>query len=396
MSSSDTSIPSSLTENNILEKVGHEDRDYYLSRNYVGSVVAIGFAAMAGIGGFSLVAPILSTVNESIGPDPQITWVSLVYVLTQAVMLTLTGRLSDIFGRRYFQIAGTTLALIGCIIGAVAKHVPMLIGANTLIGIASASQVSFPYLIAEIVPMKMRFLASGYIYALLIPVSGLAPAVATSLVTKTTAGWRSCYYMMIAINAFALINWILFYHPPSWEQLATRETGGSESKRHFARQIDFGGLFLLSAGLLLFLLGISWGGSVYPWKSAAVLSTIMIGGIVLVCFVCYESCCSPSNVLVPMHLFSNLKWLAVVLTLSMAASMYYAFNIVFPTQVAVLYSDRGREMQGWLNCAIGGPPLLGQIAASLLATYIGKTKYQLIIATALGCAFYGGEYLLSL
>jgi hypothetical protein len=95
-----------------------------------------------------------------------------------------------------------------------------------------------------------------------------------------------------------------------------------------------------------------------------------------------------------MHLFSNVKWLAVVLTLSMAASMYYAFNIVFPTQVAVLYSDRGREMQGWLNCAIGGPPLLGQIAASLLATHIGKTKYQLIIATALGCAFYGGEYLL--
>lgn len=132
-------------------------RGYFLSINYIGSLTAIGLAGMAGIGAFSLVAPILISVNESIGPDPNIVWVSLASNLTQAIMLTMTGRLSDMFGRRYFQVLGTALALIGCTIAATCKTVNVLIGANVLIGIGSATQVSFPYLISELVPMNYRY-----------------------------------------------------------------------------------------------------------------------------------------------------------------------------------------------------------------------------------------------
>lgn len=191
--------------------------EYYLSRNYVGSLVAIGLAGMGGVGGFSLIAPVLSYVNADLGPDANIVWVSLANTLTSAVMMTLAGRLSDIFGRRYFQIAGTALALVGSIVGATARNVPMLIGANVLIGSASATQLSFGYLIAEVVPMKHRYLASSYVYALLIPMSGVAPVISTSLIANTTPSWRSCYYIIICINAAALVCWVLFYHPPTWD-----------------------------------------------------------------------------------------------------------------------------------------------------------------------------------
>lgn len=59
------------------------------------------------------------------------------------------------------------------------------------------------------------------------------------------------------------------------------------------RDIDFFGIFLFTAGLLLFIMGLSWGGVQYPWKSAHVISTIVIGFCTCVAFVLYGM--APSN-----------------------------------------------------------------------------------------------------
>jgi MFS family permease len=70
--------------------------------------------------------PRLSVINADIGPDANLAWVSLVYNLTLAIGLLLVGRLSDLFGRRWFFIGGTILSLIGNIISATAQSIPAL------------------------------------------------------------------------------------------------------------------------------------------------------------------------------------------------------------------------------------------------------------------------------
>jgi len=54
-------------------------------------------------------------------------WVSLVYTVTLSVFLLIIGRLSDIFGRRYFMIGGGALGCLGSIICATAKSIPVLV-----------------------------------------------------------------------------------------------------------------------------------------------------------------------------------------------------------------------------------------------------------------------------
>jgi MFS family permease len=49
-------------------------------------------------------------------------------VLGQTVIFTLNGRLSDIFGRRYFFIGGATFGLIGFVISGSAKNLSTIIG----------------------------------------------------------------------------------------------------------------------------------------------------------------------------------------------------------------------------------------------------------------------------
>lgn len=60
-----------------------------------------------GTGAFCYAALLLTQNSAELGPDPMIIWVSLVYSML-AVGLALVGRVSDIFGRRYFFIGGTS------------------------------------------------------------------------------------------------------------------------------------------------------------------------------------------------------------------------------------------------------------------------------------------------
>lgn len=56
------------------------------------------------------------------------------------------------------------------------------------------------------------------------------------------------------------------------------------------KDFDYGGMVLFIAGLLLFLMGLSWGGSLYAWDSAHVIASLIIGFVLCVAFVLYGLC----------------------------------------------------------------------------------------------------------
>ena len=66
--------------------------------------------------------------------------------------------------------------------------------------------------------------------------------------------------MMIALNVVATILLYVFYHPPSFAQ-----KHDPNRKWEFIKHFDYVGMLLVTAGLLLFIMGINWGASLYPW-----------------------------------------------------------------------------------------------------------------------------------
>lgn len=104
-------------------------KGYYRSRFFLGTFLAVGLAIMCGTGAFGFAAPILGIINADIGPDNRYVWISLVYNAVLSVFLSPVGRLSDIFGRRYFFIAGSVVAIIGSIVCVTAKNIPTLVRA---------------------------------------------------------------------------------------------------------------------------------------------------------------------------------------------------------------------------------------------------------------------------
>jgi hypothetical protein len=137
-------------------------------------------------------------------------------------------------------------------------------------------------------------------------------------------------------------------------------------------------------------MGLNWGGSVYPWASAHVIATIVVGFVALCIFVVWESFAKLKEPLVPMHLFKNGAWNAATLVSGLGASIYYAFAIVWPSMVTVLYSaDGGSPMNGpWLSSIVGLCIVIGEIAGGFCAKSIGHIKYQTFGSLFLGGIFF--------
>lgn len=354
---------------------------YYRSAYFLGSMLAIGVGLGAGVGGFGLAAPILGDINASLGPSPYVTWAAIVYTLCLAVGSTLIGRLSDVFGRRYFFIGCAVLATIGSIVCATAQSINTLIGGTTLIGLGACAQINFSYVTAELVPMRARFWVVSMQYFFCLPGSGFAPAIANAFVTRYPGvGWRGIYYLLIGFNVLALACWICFYWPP---EFAHKHQGSR--KMDFIKHLDYVGIFLYTAGLLLFLMGLSLGGdAVYPWTSAATLSTILLGAVCLIGLGAWVWLASPREPLIPKHLLQNPGYLAASITISIGSASYYAFAIVWPMMVAVLYSNGDVMYGGYLSCIVGSCQLLGQICGGIFARPIGKVKLQVLTCFVVG------------
>lgn len=71
-------------------------------------------------------------------------------------MFLVSGRLSDLFGRRWFFIGGNVICLIGLIVGACAKNMDTLIVASAVYGLGECIQLSFGVAIGELVKNKHR------------------------------------------------------------------------------------------------------------------------------------------------------------------------------------------------------------------------------------------------
>ncbi|KAK3676869.1 hypothetical protein LTR78_003073 [Recurvomyces mirabilis] len=359
------------------------DKSYRLSARFLGSMAAIGLGFCGGTGGYALIAPVLGEINNDLGPSPNVTWVGIVYVLSEAVFFALVGKLSDIFGRRWFFIIGSLIGVVGSIVGATAQNINTLIGSEVLIGISAAFQISFFWVISEIVPMRWRYLANSYAYMITIPTNPLAAKIAFTF-QKTLIKWRGSFWFITGVNALSAICWYLFYHPPTFKMLHRKKLA-KDLLLHF----DWVGLLLYTGGLLIFLLGLNWGGALYvlvgtikrvaanstryPWTDGHVIGCLVAGGVILfICFPAWELLLPFKNVepFLPLYLFTNVSYQACCWLTGIGAGCYYGFSLVWPQAVASLYT-LSYDRQGTLAGLAAMGFVFGQMFGGIMGTVIG-------------------------
>lgn len=118
-------------------------------------------------------SPILSYVIADLGPgDPSATWIVNSWSLCAALVVSIAGRLGDIFGRRYFMLCGSALACIGAIselgpkidlpqliflaVGATGQSIGQMIVSGVFFGLSAGILENYYACLMELVPYKKR------------------------------------------------------------------------------------------------------------------------------------------------------------------------------------------------------------------------------------------------
>jgi len=257
-------------------------KGYFMTPQFIGTVIATCTASICAYLGWVLPANTLLLINQDIGPSVNLNWVATIWTLGSSIGFLLFGRLSDIFGRKVLVQAVNVLGLVGCIVGATAKDINQLIGANGCNGLAAAGQLSFGIILGELVPNKQRGPIVTLVFFSSMPFAVFGPVIARSFILKTSLGWRWSYILGIILEVITLVLYQFLYHPPKFAQLHENKT-----KWQAFKELDFGGIFLFVTGFVVLIIGLSWGGQAYPWNSAEVISTMTVGGMLIVAFVIY-------------------------------------------------------------------------------------------------------------
>ncbi|KAJ6157735.1 Efflux pump dotC [Penicillium chermesinum] len=214
---------------------------------------------------------IVSTALVSIAADfnasaSGYSWIASSYLLANAACIPLWGGISNIFGRKKVIILAAALFLVGSLICALARNLPMILSGRSIQGIGSGGIIILCNIcVSDLFSVRERPMYFGLFGATWAIAGGLGPIIGGAFTTSVT--WRWCFYLNLPIGGLSLVILIFFLHIES------------PKTPFFAglRSIDWIGTFLIIGGTLMFLFGLEFGGVNYPWASPTVICLIVFG-----------------------------------------------------------------------------------------------------------------------
>ncbi|KAJ2904407.1 putative trichothecene efflux pump protein [Zalerion maritima] len=318
----------------------------------------------------------LSYINADLGPDPNYPWITVVWQLGAAIIVSVGGRLSDIFGRRYFMITGAVISIVGCLVGANGKSINMMIASGALFGIGSGFQEMCYACIQEMVPNRYRMVGVGMLDVFL-AIAFVSPVVAYCFIAYQEISWRGAYWYMFSWHVAAFIFLVAFYHPPDF---AIKHRADGKTKMQLLGELDYVGVVLFTAAGTLFLLGINFGGRTYPWSDAHVIAPIVVG---LVCYIVlgfWEVYADLKYPLLPPKLFKKVRAFVMVIVVCFVGGMlYYSMNVLWPRQSQLFFVPANEPvMRGVYAMIFSCGTFLGGIIMVFVCSRLHHEKWQLV------------------
>src|SRR5437660_4428647 len=201
-------------------------------------------------------------------------WVTTAYLLTSTAVVPISGKLSDLYGRKMFLIGSAALFVLTSALCGLSQNMTQLIVFRGAQGLAGGVLTSTVFtVISQIFPPAER----GRIQGVFSGIFGLASIVGPLLGGYLTdnLSWRWVFYVNLPVGLVALS--VLWFSFPNIRP-AVRE-----------RRIDYAGALTLVAGVVPLLLALSWGGNDYPWLSPVIIGLFVLAAVMLTVFGLIES-----------------------------------------------------------------------------------------------------------
>jgi EmrB/QacA subfamily drug resistance transporter len=239
-------------------------------------------------------------------------WVTTAYLLTSTAVVPITGKLSDMYGRKMFLLGSVLGFVLASALCGLSQDMTQLIVFRGLQGLAGGVLTSTVFtVVSQIFAPAERGRVQGIFSGMFGLASVIGPLLGGYLTDNLS--WRWVFYVNLPVGILALTVLGVAFPNIRPEQRA--------------RRIDYLGAATLVAGVVPLLLALSWGGHDYAWDSAVILGLFGLAAVMLIAFVLVEQ--RAAEPIIPLSLFRNRVVSVAVLALTlMAIGMFGAILFI--------------------------------------------------------------------
>ncbi|KAF2098394.1 putative MFS multidrug transporter [Rhizodiscina lignyota] len=305
----------------------------------------------------TIVATLTAPISTSFNSFKLLSWLATAYLISNAACQPLSGRLTDIFGRRTGLIWSNTLFAVGNLICGLAKSEGMIIIGRVIAGMGGGGVNTISTFVAsDLVPLRRRGLWQGYgnlCYGLGSGIGGVFGGW-----INDTIGWRWAFLVQVPVIVTSGI--LVAFNV----KIPVKETDKSRIRR-----VDFLGAFTLVLSLVLLLLGLNSGGNIVPWDHPLVLVSLSLAFVCLLAFIYVEDRVAAEPI-IPVRLLLNRTVLSACLTNWFSTMAVYSLLYYGPIYFQALGLSTTAAGARLIPTAIG--TAVGSLGAGWIMRHTGR------------------------
>src|SRR3954449_6569169 len=330
-------------------------------------------ALFVGLLSSTIVANALPTITAKLeGTQSQYTWVVTAALLAATAATPIWGKLADLFSKKLLVQLAIVVFVAGSALCGLSQTMGMLIGFRVIQGVGMGGlQALAQVVIGAMIPPRERGKYSGYLGAVMAVATVGGPLLGGVIVDTSWLGWRWTFYVCVPIALVALALLQKTLHLPTLK----REVS-----------IDWLGATLISAGVSVLLIWVTFAGNQFDWVSWQ--SAVMAGGglVALVLTVLVES--RVREPIIPLPIVRDRTTaLAIIASIAVGVGMFGA---------SVFFGQYFQIARGWSPTKAGlatspmiGALLIASTVSGQIITRTGRWKRYLVLGTVLLAAGMG-------
>jgi EmrB/QacA subfamily drug resistance transporter len=316
----------------------------------------------------TIVANALPTImSELKGTQTDFAWVITAALLANAATTPIWGKLADLFDKKVLVQLSIVIFVAGSVMAGFSENIPFLLTARVIQGIAMGGLTALAQaIIGSIIPPRERGKYSGYMGGVMAVGTAGGPLLG-GFIVDSSLGWRWTFFVCVPLAVVALILLQITLKVPHIKRPA---------------KIDWLGAILLTSGVSLLLIWVSFAGNpdYYDWWSWQ--SALMVGGgvLLLALLVLVES--KVSQPIIPLKIISE-RTTALAIVASVAVGVAMFGSSTFLGQYYQVARGATPTEAGLLTLPMIAGNLAGSVVSGQLISRYGKWKRFLIAGTVL-------------
>ncbi|KAI7159220.1 putative MFS transporter [Hortaea werneckii] len=326
----------------------------------------------------TIIATSIPTISAQLHSAAGYFWIGGAYLLANAAAAPIWAKCSDIWGRKPALLGAVALFAIASIIAATSVSMTMLIAARALQGTAGGGLLQLVTItISDLFSMRRRTLYLGLLEVMWAVAGGAGPLIGGAFTQLVS--WRWCFWINLPVSGvtFLLLFLFLDVHNPR-----TRLREGLAA-------IDWLGTLSVLAVTLMLLLGLDFGGTVFPWSSAKVICLIVFGTLMIGFFIFSEKRLAKYP-LMPLDMFKDMSNIALFLVGFSQGMVFIAAEYYLPLYLQSV-KQASPLRSGVLILPITVSEAVIGIACGVIMHQTGRYKEIIVVGaalTALGTGLY--------